>query len=75
MFKLLIFGLLIWILVSLLKKRLVRPAFERRQKSKQTRIVPCQYCGIHIPEPEATLHDDQHFCCQDHLEAYQNHEG
>lgn len=72
MLKLLIFGLLAWILVSMLRKKLKshsQPNTPSTQSAEQ--VVPCQHCGIYIPRSIAIAHQQQLFCSQQHLDAHE----
>ena len=46
------------------KQRLARQAGE--SQSLSVTVVPCEYCGVHIPKGEATLADGHYFCNNQH---------
>jgi len=65
---LIIFGA-IWLAVWLLKRALSgggRGADSEAAKSSLPRMVPCSYCGVHVPESDAVLHAGKFYCCDDH---------
>ena len=53
-----------------LYRRIKFAKFSRLQQkeSKSTQVVKCQTCGLHIPKADAIEHNQQFFCCQEHLE-------
>lgn len=42
------------------------PSQPRKQKDQATRIVRCEYCGLHVPEPEAVRHEGHVYCSDEH---------
>lgn len=75
MMKLLIFGLLAWVLVSMLRKKLQNhsPKSQASHHSAKPaeQVVPCKHCGIHIPRSSALFHKQQLFCSQQHIDAHE----
>lgn len=75
MFKLLMLGLLAWILVSILRKKLTNHTNKQPPGSKDAKpaeaVIPCQYCGVHIPQSSAISHKQQYFCSQQHRDAHE----
>lgn len=56
----------LWLVLSLIKRFL-----SSRQKSQSNtpsiaNMVACDYCGTHVPEPEAIRDGDKHFCSKEH---------
>ncbi len=75
MLKLLILGLLAWILVSMLRKKLKIHSQDNPPSAKSAKpaeqVVPCEHCGVHIPRASAISHQQQFFCSQQHLDAHE----
>ena len=44
------------------------------QLSKNTRMVRCEHCALHVPEPDAVKHGGKFFCSLEHAQQAQlNH--
>lgn len=75
MLKLLIMGFLAWILVSMLRKKLQSPKSRDTQRKQSDQpaeqVVPCQHCGLHVPQSSAISHQQHFFCSQQHLDAHE----
>ncbi len=60
----------IGVVVTLL---LLRRALARRDTTKppQTHVPmrQCAHCGVHLPAPEALIHDERAYCCEAHRDA------
>lgn len=41
------------------------------QLKKNIRMVRCDHCGLHVPEPEAVTHGGKAFCSLDHAQQAQ----
>lgn len=64
--------LAIGLLLYLIFRNLFRKArIEQQSHSKETSMVRCQHCGLHLLPEEAIRSEQQYFCCQEHLEAFQ----
>ena len=35
---------------------------------KPQQMVACAQCGVHVPESESLISDNQHYCCEQHRE-------
>ena len=66
--RLVVIFLAIWIAVSLLKRAL-GPKTSRdsdRPGSELPRMLPCDFCGVHVPESETISSGGKIYCCDDH---------
>ncbi|OQX11059.1 MAG: hypothetical protein BWK73_18585 [Thiothrix lacustris] len=72
---------IIFILVLLVVGFLLLKSWQRKQNSKQhqqapgktntnTRMVRCEHCGLHVPEPEAISQGGKHFCSLEHAQQH-----
>lgn len=43
-----------------------------KTSSNHEKTVPCIVCEAYIPESEAIIYDNKHFCCQQHLRDWQS---
>jgi uncharacterized protein len=67
--RLLIIALAVWLAVQLLRRALrpARRAGERPPAGNVPRMLPCAYCGVHVPESEAVRHDGRVYCSREHV--------
>ena len=65
-------GYFLWQMVkNYLRKQELRSAAEARRKPQApARIVKCEQCGVHLPEPEACAADDRWFCSDEHRQRW-----
>ncbi len=64
--------LAIGLLLFLIFRNLLRKARSERQANpREEHMVRCQHCGLHLLPQEAVRKDQQYFCSQEHLEAFQ----
>lgn len=64
--------LAIGLLLFLIFRNLLRKARSERQANpREEHMVRCQHCGLHLLPKEAVRKDQQYFCSQEHLEAFQ----
>ena len=58
----------VYLIAYFVRKLMDKPAATPKKKSvKQIdSVVPCHKCGLHIPENEAILQNEQHYCCEEH---------
>lgn len=73
---------MLFILVLLLVGFLLLKSWQRKQKLKQhhkttsgrtdknTRMLRCQHCGLHVPEQEAFSQGGKHFCSLEHMQQH-----
>lgn len=57
--------LVVWIVRFMLSQN--KQVTTKKQKSVE-KIVPCAYCGLHVPIDEAVIADQKSYCCADHAE-------
>ena len=70
--RLIILGLVIWLvwrLVNNVKAR-VNTSKKPEAKIENQSMVSCQYCSVHVPQQEAVKHDDSWFCSQSHRDKF-----
>lgn len=66
-FRLLIIAVTVWLAVQLLRRAL-RPSPPRRTgRAAPPRMLPCAYCGVHVPESEAVMHGGRVYCSREHV--------
>lgn len=47
-----------------------KPSKDKPKKAADPQImVQCQYCKVHLPQPEAITYDDRFYCSKEHLHA------
>lgn len=71
--RLIIFGLVIWMLWRLIKNFLARQNSNTTTSDKKLakgNMVACQYCTVHVPENDAVEHNQLWFCSERHKEKY-----
>ncbi len=61
---------LLWLAIRFIK-RLLQTRKPRRPLAPQSAVdmLPCAYCGEHIPRPDAIIKADKAYCSQAHYEA------
>jgi uncharacterized protein len=66
--RLVVIFLVIWVAVSLLKRALGanKTRKSRRPTADLPRMLPCAYCGVHVPESEVISRAEKVYCCEDH---------
>ena len=71
MLKWLLLGALAALFYFWLKRpKIVSPPFRSQPRiSEPLKIVPCAYCGVHLPAQDGLLHDARFYCCQAHANA------
>lgn len=66
MLKLLLLVLAALLVISILKHR--RGSSRRSPPAEKTaNMVRCDVCGVHLPESEAILSNQLHYCCEAHF--------
>ena len=47
-----------------------KPIKDKPKKATDPEVmVQCQYCKVHLPQPEAIAYDDRFYCSKEHLHA------
>lgn len=68
-FYIAIAALIYWVI----KKRSHQHKETEKFSESIANMVSCAYCDIHLPESDAVNHhNNQFFCCQEHLNLYTN---
>ena len=68
--QILVLIFLAWLVIRFFKRlRQPKPKPPARPAPKAVDMLPCAYCGEHIPEPEAITKNGKAYCSQAHLEA------
>lgn len=70
--RLIIFGLIFWLLYRTVQRLLNKPESPQPQQPRKvtsTDMVRCAYCGIHIPKNEALERDGHYYCSEEHRDA------
>jgi len=65
--------LVIFLIIRLYLRKTRQAHSEKNQaisKTKHVTIHKCRYCGLHIPEHEATMHKGEYFCSLEHAMRY-----
>jgi uncharacterized protein len=75
---------ILFILVLLVVGYLLLKSFQRKKDqyhlnkkkdsgrlSKNTQIVRCEHCALHVPEPDAVKHGGKFFCSLEHAQQAQ----
>jgi uncharacterized protein len=66
---LIIFGAL-WLIVQVVRRALRSDRSEvtpRATGNAPARMLPCSYCGVHVPESEAIVRAGKIYCSNEHL--------
>lgn len=74
--RLIILGLIIWVLYRAYQRLLNKPQEPQPQQPRQvksTDMVRCAHCGIHIPKNEALQRDGLDYCSPEHRDAGPGH--
>ena len=71
MWRLIFFGLIIWLVLTMLKRNPSKLDTERNNdtKSKSSDVedmVQCEHCAIHLPRSEAFLVNGKIYCSKNH---------
>lgn len=69
--RLIVIGLIIWLLYRMFQRVLQKPTAQRREPPRgiSRDMVKCAHCGIHIPADEALCKDDLCYCSSEHRDA------
>jgi uncharacterized protein len=73
--RLIILGLIFWLLYRMIHRLLNKPKPQQPVKYKKTSgtdMVRCAHCGIHIPQSEALQRDGLDYCSKAHRDAGPN---
>lgn len=75
--RLIVIGLIIWLLYRMFLRVLQKPAPRRQEPPKGIArdMVKCAHCGIHIPADEAQCKGEACYCSSEHLNAGPRQEG
>lgn len=68
--RLIIIAIVIWLVVHLIRRAFFRRQPERQSNTKPIdppRMLPCERCGVHIPENQALLLAGKAYCSTEHL--------
>jgi uncharacterized protein len=56
-----------WIIYTVIRNYLNRKALQRQKKTAGIgTMVRCKFCGLHVPESEATRQGDDYYCSEEH---------
>lgn len=67
--RLLLIAVVVWLAVQFLR-RLLNPGPRQTRRADANlppRMLPCAYCGVHVPENEAVIRGGRAFCSSEHL--------
>lgn len=70
--RLLILGLLVWLAWKLVRRLISPPAGKQppARGNGSTRMLRCEQCGVHVPEPDAFIARGHAFCSQAHQQQW-----
>jgi hypothetical protein len=81
-FRWLIIGLAVWIVVVLVRRLIGNrlratstktPAVQNSSGADTyPEVVPCCYCDLHVPKTEALKKNDRYYCCSQHRDTGDN---
>lgn len=63
---------LVWLLFRFIKKQLgqqSRPPQKRQSDEAAVEVLPCAYCGVHVPSDMAVFKDEKCYCSREHRDA------
>jgi uncharacterized protein len=67
--RLLIIFAALWLAVQLVRRALrsdQSSASHNNTSPNPPRMLPCAYCGVHVPESEAITRAGKIYCCREH---------
>jgi len=73
MWRLIFLGLIVWVVVSILKRNINSSSIPKSGKEKTEgeseleNMVQCAHCAVHLPRSEAFLVDGNFYCSQAHI--------
>lgn len=70
MWRLIILGLLVWIIIHFIKRYLRQHAADNaaaKNPAQAVAMVKCEVCNVHLPRAEAYVKNDKFYCSQAHL--------
>lgn len=75
--RLIVIGLIIWLLYRMFLRVLQKPASRQQKQPKSIArdMVKCAHCGLHIPTDEALVRDNKHYCSTEHRDAGPEQKG
>ena len=74
--RLLLIFFAVLILALAIRNLLIKPGSGKTRRTPREgeesleKIVPCKFCGLHLPESEAVKSDGEIFCCREHAEQW-----
>jgi hypothetical protein len=70
--RLVIIGLVLFVIINywMINRKKDIPA-SRENKTREP-MVACAHCGVYVAQHSAYTHQEQHFCCLEHLEKHQH---
>lgn len=68
LFRLLIIFAALWLVVQVVRRALHpdRSRVPHTAEPNPQRMLPCAYCGVHVPESEAIKRADKIYCSNEH---------
>lgn len=68
LFRLIIIGLVIWLLYRLYQRWLSHKSTATQQKGQANieNMVRCEVCGLHVPQGSAVQKDGHYYCSEEH---------
>ncbi len=69
--RFLLLTLLVFLAIWLIRQLLDKP---KRQQPQQAKVVPCAYCGVHLPQAEAIARNEHFFCSEAHYNEWQSNQ-
>ena len=69
--RLLVLALALWIVYVFLRRilRARKDAASKNSSPPAVNMVRCDYCGTHLPAPEAVPGNGKRYCCPAHRQA------
>lgn len=74
MWKLIFWGIVIWLVIQLIKRGLSTnqnkpPAQKNQEETNIENMVECDQCHVHLPRSEAFLVDGKFYCTKAHIKS------
>ena len=63
---------LVWLLFRFIKKQLQQrsqPPQKRQADEAAVEVLPCAYCGVHVPRNTAVFDNKKCYCSREHRDA------
>ena len=68
MLRILLIAIIVYFVLRMLQRFLASFAL-KPNNAKETKMVQCTHCGVHLPIDESYLTRGKYYCCSEHAQA------